>query len=216
MTKVTTTEQQRQTCRDFAESYVETVREIYAAERCQGNVGIILNQAYWAKLAEVAVEEEIQRLGIPILHGVDFAIHQRRQKSFDADIKTTHARCHVKSVHHDRPETSWAFQKSDPLVYKPEEQDILVFCVTYPTWVDIVGACRATEALPFYAPPRKTELSRTKDFLYLKNHPHKPSVPEIILIVQPLADLLQRLMNSEKSQPKVSPHRIQRYSWKEF
>lgn len=68
----------------------------------------------------MAAQLELQSIGVKITKGVDFSIHKRHQKSFDADIKTAEARLHIKSVYYDRSEKSWAFQKTDPVVYQPE------------------------------------------------------------------------------------------------
>ncbi|MDJ0733999.1 MAG: hypothetical protein QNJ47_07945 [Nostocaceae cyanobacterium] len=214
--KINITEQQKQDCWEFAQIYADTVRNIYAKDRKQEDTKIIVNQAYWAKLAEVAVETAIENTGVKIIDGVDFSIHQRHQKSFDADIKTVNALIHVKSVHFDRKEKSWAFQKSDPVVYEPEQDEVLVFCVTHPTYVEIVGACRATEALEFYYRPRKDELSATKECLYLKNHPKKFKVPEINKILQPLKIVLQSIPENRVGFTDKSRQTMQSYVWKEF
>ncbi len=214
--KIKITEQHKQDCWEFAEIYVDSVHDIYAKDRKQQDQKIIINQAYWAKLAEVAVEVAIEKSGIPIVDGVDFSIHQRHQKSFDADIKTTNARCHVKSVQFDRPEPSWAFQKSDPVVYEPEDDEVLVFCITHPTYVEIVGACRADEVLQSYAPPRKAELAATKECLYLKNHPKKPRVPEIAQILKPLTVVLQSMSENRVGYTDRSRRAMQNFAWKEF
>jgi hypothetical protein len=215
-TKVSIKEQDKQDCREFAEIYADTVGDIYAKDRNQQDITIIVNQAYWAKLAEVAVEKEIRRIGIKITEGVDFSIHQRHQKSFDADIKTVNARVHVKSVHCDRAEKSWVFQKTDPVVYEPEEDEILVFCVTYPTHVEIIGACLANDALSFYAHPRKDELSATKECLYLKNNPQKRAVPEISQIIKSLETVLKARNENRVGYTDKSRKSMRDFAWKEF
>lgn len=214
--KINITEQHKHHCWEFAEIYSDTVRDIYAKNRKQEDKKIIVNQAYWGKLAELAVEIAIEKIGVTIIEGVDFSIHQRHQKSFDADIKTVNARCHVKSVHFDRPEKSWAFQKSDPVVYEPEEDEVLVFCVTHPIYVEIVGACRANEVLKFYAPPRRTELSATKECLYLQNYPRKFEVPQINKILKPLEIVLQSIPENRVGFTGKSRRTMTNYAWKEF
>ncbi|PAX60198.1 hypothetical protein [Brunnivagina elsteri] len=214
--KISITEQNKQDCREFAEIYADTVGDIYAKDRNQTDIEIIINQAYWAKLAEVAVEREIGRIGVKITEEVDFSIHQRHQKSFDADIKTVNARLHVKSVHCDRAEKSWVFQKTDPVVYEPEEDEILVFCVTYLNYVEIVGACLASDALSFYASPRKDELSATKECLYLNNHPKKRAVPEISQIVKSLETVLKAKRENRVGYNDKSRKSMRDFAWKEF
>ncbi|BAZ37330.1 hypothetical protein NIES4101_32510 [Calothrix sp. NIES-4101] len=214
--KVRLTEEDKQDCREFAEIYADTVGDIYAQNRNQRDITVIVNQAYWAKLAEVAVEREIQRVGVKITEGVDFSIYQRHQKSFDADIKTVNARIHVKSVHCDRSEKSWAFQKTDPVVYEPEDDEILVFCVTYTNYVEIVGACLAREALSFYAPPRKGELSATKECLYFQNHPHKRAVPQISQIIKSLETVLKARLENRVAYTDKSRQLMRDFAWKEF
>jgi hypothetical protein len=214
--KVSITERDKQDCREFAEDYADTVSDIYAQDRNQKDITIIVNQAYWAKLAEVAVEREIQRIGVIITEGVDFSIHQRYRKSFDADIKTVNARLHVKSVHCDRAEKSWVFQKTDPVVYEPENDEILVFCITYPSYVEIVGSCLANDAKNFYAPPRKEELSVTKECLYFNNHPKKRAVPEISQIVKSLETVLKAKNENRVGYTNTSRNSMRDFVWKEF
>jgi hypothetical protein len=48
--KVSITEREKQYCREFAEIYADTVSDIYAQDRNQKDITIIVNQAYWAKL----------------------------------------------------------------------------------------------------------------------------------------------------------------------
>lgn len=216
MTKVGIREEQRTTCREFASKYADTVEDIYKKHRKQDKRQIIIEQAFWAKLAEVAVEQELGRIGVEIINGVDFSIHKRERKSFDADIKTNTARIHIKSVHYNRAERSWAFQKSDPVVYAPEENDILVFCVTYPTYVEIVGACKALEVLDFYAPPRKSELSESKQCLYWNNDPQRFSVPEIKDILQSLKSVVETLDKSIIDYTAASSKIRNFYAWREF
>jgi hypothetical protein len=214
--KINITDQEKQACKEFAEIYADTVRDIYAKNRNQNDIKIIIDQAYWAKLAEVAVEKEVQKIKVEITEGVDFSIHQRHQKSFDADIKTVNAKLHVKSLHYDRAEKSWVFQKTDPVVYEPEEDEILVFCVTHPNYVEIVGACQANAALSFYAPPRKTELSATKECLYLISHPKKPKVPEIAKILNSLETVLKARPENRVGYTDKSRKSMEAYVWKEF
>jgi hypothetical protein len=95
MVRVSITEQEKHKCKQFAKNYADTVGDIYAKDRNQPDIKVIINQAYWAKLAELAVEKEIRRIGVEITEGVDFSIHQRHQKSFDSDVKTVNARLHV-------------------------------------------------------------------------------------------------------------------------
>jgi hypothetical protein len=215
-TKISITDEEKQACKEFAEIYADTVRDIYAKNRNQNDIKIISNQAYWAKLAEVAVEKEVQNIKVEIIEGVDFSIHQRHQKSFDADIKTVNAKLHVKSLHFDRAEKSWVFQKTDPVVYEPEEDEILVFCITYPNYVEIVGACQANATLSFYAPPRKTELSTTKECLYLINDPKKPKVPEIAKILESLETVLKARPENRVTYTDKSRKSLKGFVWKEF
>lgn len=151
-----------------------------------------------------------------ITQGADFSIHKRHQKSFDADIKTTKARFHVKSVHHDRSEKSWTFQKTDRAVYQPEDDEILVFCITYPTYVEIVGACKAVEASDFYTPPGKSELCESKECLYFTNDPEKFNVPEVGHILQSLDSVLKVVSSTSISKLNSSRRTCNRYAWKEF
>jgi hypothetical protein len=216
MVRVSITEQEKHKCKQFAKNYADTVGDIYAKDRNQPDIKVIINQAYWAKLAELAVEKEIRRIGVEITEGVDFSIHQRHQKSFDSDVKTVNARLHVKSVHFDRAEKSWAFQKTDPVVFQPQEDEILVFCVTHPNHVEIVGACLAIAVLSFYAAPRKAELSETKECLYLVNHPHKFKVTEISNILKPLETILKTRSKNRVGYTDTARKSMQAYAWKEF
>ncbi|HCF30393.1 MAG TPA: hypothetical protein DEV81_25065, partial [Cyanobacteria bacterium UBA11049] len=163
-----------------------------------------------------AVEQELVRIKVQITDKVDFSIHKRHRKSFDADIKTTNAKLHIKSVHYNRCERSWAFQKADPLVYEPQENEIIVFCVTYLTYVEILGATKALEVLDFYAPPRKPELSETKQCLYWKNADDKFQVPEIIEILKPLNSVLETLNTIQTNYTTNTAKVRDFYSWKEF
>lgn len=191
MVQVRISEEQKVICQKFARHYTSSVQRKYS-QRGQNKPEIIQDQVFWAKLAELAVEEELIRLEMKIIEGVDLSIYPGNRKNFDADIITDEARFHIKSVQHNRHEKSWVFQKEDPVVYQPEDDEIIVLCITYPDSVDILGGCFATEAKKYYAPTRKDFSS--KEALYLKNNPNKsPAVPEVQKILKPLNEIIQIL-----------------------
>jgi hypothetical protein len=157
-------------CVDFAISSVESSKDHYAS-RNQFDLDKIKNDIYLGKVAEYAVYNHYyQNFGK--ISKPDLKIYRGKDKSYDADLKTKKSLVHVKSFFgKSNYDPSWVFQKNDPLVHSPEENDVIILCIIDETGKGkgYVGDARVLKE--YYKPLRKASLS-SKTAIYLKDLMH--------------------------------------------
>ena len=67
--------------------------------------------------------------GLYDISSPDLNIYNSRNKSFDCDLKSTKYNFHIKTQTKETAklfEESWLFQKNDPLVIKPNDNDFFI------------------------------------------------------------------------------------------
>lgn len=160
-------------CREFAKDSVDTHKDEYK-RRGQENLDAIKYQIATGKMAELAFQKYIENnTEFEELIPIDFEMYDKKRKSFDADLKIVtkqndYLRFHIKSITEDsasRYGVSWLFQKNDPLVASPREEDILVLCLVRDTEIDILQI-KDAQGIE-YDTPKKPVLRKTKVALYL-------------------------------------------------
>ena len=140
-------------CWEFAHKQLETSRDCYEARGLAPSR--LHSQIMQGKLAEIFVSRYLA------LHGrftstPDFDIHQKHFKSYDADLKLREHDLHVKSCHIDIAKKvgwGWVFQKNDPLVTRPNNNDWIVLVKVYPSnKMEIASIINGLDAI--YKPPK--------------------------------------------------------------
>lgn len=125
------TKEQKEICRKFALDCVDTNKGEYA-RRNQNNRDKIIKDIEYGKLAEFMVYNFYTEVGLE-LEEPDVKIYGKKKKSFDADLKIRNSNLHVKScLNNSNYPNSWMFQKNDPLVISPNNNDFIAFCVLTP------------------------------------------------------------------------------------
>lgn len=80
------------------------------------------------KCAECVAHQIFIAKGFLEVTAPDFKIYERKKKNFGADLRIGEVEIHVKScTPEDGRDPSWLFQKSDPLVIRPQTNQIICF-----------------------------------------------------------------------------------------
>lgn len=161
---------QMNSCVEFAVSSVESSKDHYAS-RNQFDVDKIKNDIYLGKVAEYAVYNHYyQNFGK--ISKPDVKVYRGKDKSYDADLKTKKSLVHVKSYFSKSSyPPSWVFQKSDPLVHSPKENDVIILCIVDETGKGKGYVGDATTLQEYYKPLRKASLD-SKTAIYLNDLMH--------------------------------------------
>jgi hypothetical protein len=129
------------TANDFSEKLYPTVEAVWTSRqtnKLNPNKGI--NDSALGKLGEEAAYHMLTSLGFKCTN-VDYKIYEKSKKSFDPDIFAIHPNkpggrfyFHVKcqktsKIVNTNNTPSWAFTRSDKMLYNPKEQDHLILCL---------------------------------------------------------------------------------------
>lgn len=119
-------------CEKFSKDVTETTKDNYF-NRNQYNIEKLQKDHYYGKLGEIGVLSYLREEKFLIKKSVDFKLYSKNRKNFDADIVTEDGKnFHVKTQHYESAnmfQTSWMFEKTDPLVAKPTDNDYIAFCM---------------------------------------------------------------------------------------
>jgi hypothetical protein len=115
-------------CNNFAEKCCLTNVDEYS-KRNQKDFNKIKKDIAIGKIAEFGVyfiflEQGMSNISIP-----DINVYSSNKKSFDADLECNKINFHIKTQTIDAAkkfENSWLFQKNDPLVLKPQNNDYFI------------------------------------------------------------------------------------------
>lgn len=162
-------------CYQFADDVIGTNVTHYR-RRNQYNPDVIKSQIIQGKIAEWGVYLIYKKNGY-FCTKPDMRIYKGRNKSYDPDLTMVIGKgkkkelyyIHVKSQSEDSAEKygfSWLFQKKDPLVQKPKEEDICVFCLVHNDFkVEILMEDYAANLN--WAKPKLAYIQETKVAYYL-------------------------------------------------
>lgn len=115
-------------CEHFAEKCHITNIDAYY-NRNQKNSTKIKRDVFIGKVAEFGVYYILLEHGIPDITFPDINIYQSNKKSFICDLKTNKNNLHIKTQTKEFSKTfgeSWLFQKTDPVVSNPSDNDYFV------------------------------------------------------------------------------------------
>lgn len=156
-------------CWKFANECVDTNLNMYN-RRNQKNRNKIMNDIYFGKLAEYGVYKYLRMLKHHCTEP-DTEIYKARKKSYDADLKVDHKfDIHVKTqtlVQAEKYGVSWMFQKRDPLIKEPKDNDFIFLTLldTRSGSFNLLGVANALHIQDLYGDP-KIEWLNTKKTLY--------------------------------------------------
>lgn len=151
------TEYQLLQCRLFADHVIDTNESTYRVRSSGGKNARekIKKDIYNGKVMECRVFNYLEakqwnskEKPTPI----DFTIYGVRRKTFDADLSLLGKKYHIKSCLGGSPfPNSWLFQKSDPLLHRNNNDDMLFLCVENPdgSYGYVIGM---SEELPLREP----------------------------------------------------------------
>lgn len=115
-------------CKHFAElCYQTNIKEYY--KRNQKDIEKIKKDISFGKMAEFGVYYILLEKGIDDLTIPDLSVYNYKNKSFDADLKCKNFYFHIKSQTTESASkygSSWTFQKKDPFVLSPKENDYFI------------------------------------------------------------------------------------------
>lgn len=115
-------------CNNFAEKcYLTNINEY--SKRNQKDFNKIKKDIAIGKIAEfgvyfICLENGMSNISIP-----DVNVYNKNKKSFDADLTYNRIKFHIKTQTTDTAKKfgiSWLFQKNDPLVLNPQNNDIFI------------------------------------------------------------------------------------------
>lgn len=112
-----------QKCKDFANKRTQT--DLYEKRGGFKKIDIISGA-----MAEMAVYKLLKFREVAVKKP-DFTIHEKKDKSFDADLSDGLHKFHVKGqnlISKKRYGASWIMQRYDPILKKPERMNYLVPC----------------------------------------------------------------------------------------
>lgn len=122
------TEYQIEQCRLFAKHVLETNEAVYKQRGSESNEKIE-KDIFYGRLAECMVYNYILSTGRQT-SAPDFTIFDGNGKTFLADLTDAKWQYHVKTCDDESSfPNSWLFQKHDPLVKDPQDNDLLCLCV---------------------------------------------------------------------------------------
>lgn len=138
-------------CLDFAKKSGESNDPMYALRGQNNNFKTMMDR-YYGKIAEWAVYYHLISLNLNPSEP-DMSIYDVKEKNFNADIYTTNKSFHVKSCQ-EKENPSWVFQKnSDPLVFSPKENDIIVLTThnnSFPVIIKVLKYINGIDTVDYY------------------------------------------------------------------
>lgn len=126
----------------FASNVISSNLEAYQ-KRGQVNIKKIFDDIYNGKICEFAVFNFLMLKGKGCTPP-DLKIYDKMDKSFDCDLMSREKRIHVKSCRSNSD--SWVFEKNDPLVTNPTDNDYIFLCKTDKNKVNIIKILKAKDA----------------------------------------------------------------------
>lgn len=158
-------------CKQFAEAQIHKSgsKRVYQ-DRGESRLLKMTEDCIIGKLAEIGVYKYLMNIGIESSEP-DFTIYKGSRKSFDADISVGESKIHVKSQSQDsvnRYGHSWLLQKTDPILYRPSNNDIIVFTCVSDNICKILGSVKVIDILKYnlIGQCRVPSFRRTKVALY--------------------------------------------------
>ena len=157
-------------CRKFAEDRIGLSEELYR-KRGEANVDKMLDDITIGAMAEWAVYKHLKEKGVECSKP-DFEIYDAKKKAFSADLITTNHAVHVKSqslLSANKYGSSWLFQKTDKLLSKPSDQDVMVFCIVDGEEVEIKALVSVVDVVDndLTSEPKVWKYRFTKHAIYL-------------------------------------------------
>jgi hypothetical protein len=162
---INVTDEEKAKCLDFANRVVNTNIDKYR-ERNQTDVNKIIDDIYIGKLAEYATYKFLKQAGKDVKEP-DIEVYGAKRKSFASDLTDGTLKYHVKCMKKsmaDRFGLSWSFQIEDPLVHRPDAQDVIVLC-EYDQDIEIKTLVKATRVKDIYTKPFLKKLHYIKKVL---------------------------------------------------
>lgn len=157
-------------CKDFAAKRVGGSYDIYAF-RGESRADKLFEDILIGALGEWGVKKYVESLG-HVCNDPDMKIYNKRNKSFDADLKVDEVFVHVKSQGMrsvKRYGNSWLMQASDKLVSSPENDHLFAFTNVNleDNTVKILGFCWAVDMV--YGECKVWSYRTTKVAIYLED-----------------------------------------------
>lgn len=115
-------------CYNFAEKCYLTNTDEYS-KRNQKNFDKVKKDIAIGKIAEFGVYFIFLEQGITDISIPDISIYNKNKKSFNADLTCNKINLHIKTQTVDAAKkfgVSWLFQKNDPLVIRPQDNDYFI------------------------------------------------------------------------------------------
>lgn len=183
------------TCKEFALARTTDSLSVYKF-RGEARRSKILGDILYGALAEYAVHFELPESSAP-----DLAIYDKSKKNYSKDLLAGDKHIHVKSQGVKSAKnygSSWIFQKTDPLVASPTDQDFLALCLVEDHLdVRFMGFLPAKKAV--FRELKVFKYRGTKTALYLED------VKDLLLTKEELYELSEGVEKKAEGDFKNSP-----------
>lgn len=155
---------------DFANKRIEGSAALYKY-RGESKTSKMKEDCIYGCLGEWGVYKFLRSKGIEVSKP-DMKIYTTRRKSYDADLKTSKSKVHVKSQGEESANKyghSWLLQRSDKVVKEPKNNDYFAFTKVCGKEVEILGFVKASDLADFdlYGECKVPFFRKTKVALYL-------------------------------------------------
>ena len=177
-------------CMEFVDTRTKDSAALYGSRGEARNTKIYKDILYGV-LAEFAISSLLANCSKP-----DLTIYTKKQKSYAKDLEWNGLHLHVKSqgaVSAKRYGLSWIFQRTDPVVSKPAQTDILALCcVQDDLTVDVYGFLNASQA----------QFKELKVFQY-RNSKTALYFEDILCYIKSVEDFKHEFNNTKEESPKM-------------